>query len=38
MEFTPDEPGTWLFHCHILAHVTGPGGVDTGMITTFTVK
>jgi FtsP/CotA-like multicopper oxidase with cupredoxin domain len=37
LEFTPDEPGTWLFHCHILAHVTGPGGTDTGMITTFTV-
>lgn len=25
MEFTADaDPGTWLFHCHILAHVVGP--------------
>jgi len=38
IEFTPDEPGTWLFHCHILGHVTGPNGTDAGMITTFTVK
>lgn len=38
IEFTPDEPGTWLFHCHILGHVTGPNGTDAGMITPFVVK
>jgi FtsP/CotA-like multicopper oxidase with cupredoxin domain len=37
LRFTPDERGTWLFHCHILGHVTGPNGTDAGMITTFTV-
>jgi FtsP/CotA-like multicopper oxidase with cupredoxin domain len=38
IEFTPDSPGTWLFHCHILGHVTGPNGTDAGMITAFAVK
>jgi len=38
IEFTPGEPGTWLFHCHILGHVTGPNGTDAGMITPFVVK
>ena len=38
MTFTPDEPGTWLLHCHILAHVTGPNGTDAGMITPITVQ
>ena len=37
LEFTPDEKGTWLFHCHILGHVTGPNGTDAGMITAFAV-
>jgi len=37
LEFTPNELGTWLFHCHILSHVTGPGGTDAGMITAFKV-
>ena len=37
VEFTPDERGVWLFHCHILGHVTGPGGTDAGMITAFKV-
>ena len=22
------EPGTWLWHCHVLSHVTGPKGPD----------
>ncbi|HWH13103.1 MAG TPA: copper oxidase, partial [Miltoncostaeaceae bacterium] len=38
MEFTPDQRGAWLFHCHIIGHVTGPGGSDAGMITAFAVK
>ena len=37
LKFTPNEVGTWLFHCHILGHVTGPNGIDAGMITTFKV-
>jgi FtsP/CotA-like multicopper oxidase with cupredoxin domain len=37
LRFTPDERGTWLFHCHILSHVTGPNGTDAGMITAFKV-
>lgn len=23
-----EEPGTWLWHCHVLSHVTGPKGDD----------
>ena len=23
-----EEPGTWLWHCHVLSHVTGPKGPD----------
>jgi manganese oxidase len=38
LEFTADEPGAWLFHCHIIGHVTGPNGTDAGMITAFTAK
>jgi FtsP/CotA-like multicopper oxidase with cupredoxin domain len=37
LRFTPDERGTWLFHCHILGHVTGRNGADAGMITAFKV-
>ena len=37
LEFTPNEKGTWLFHCHILGHVTGPNGTDAGMVTAFAV-
>ena len=37
LAFTPDETGVWLFHCHILAHVTGPNGTDAGMITAVKV-
>jgi hephaestin len=31
-EMEPDNPGTWLFHCHVNDHI------DAGMITTFTVE
>jgi|SRR3990170_821596 len=31
LEFTAEEPGTWIVHCHILHHVTNddrePGGL-----------
>jgi FtsP/CotA-like multicopper oxidase with cupredoxin domain len=31
-DMVPDNPGTWLFHCHVNDHL------DAGMITTFTVN
>jgi FtsP/CotA-like multicopper oxidase with cupredoxin domain len=37
LAFTPNEDGVWLFHCHILAHVTGANGTDAGMITALKV-
>jgi manganese oxidase len=30
---TADNPGTWLFHCHILAHVQNHGVEPGGMLT-----
>jgi FtsP/CotA-like multicopper oxidase with cupredoxin domain len=35
--FTANRTGVWLYHCHILTHVTGPNGTDAGMITAFKV-
>ncbi|MBX5436420.1 MAG: multicopper oxidase domain-containing protein [Alicyclobacillaceae bacterium] len=36
LSFTADQAGKWLFHCHILPHVTS--GTDmSGMITLFDV-
>jgi len=34
---TADNPGTWLFHCHILTHVQNTGVEPGGMITVFKV-
>lgn len=31
-DMVPDNPGTWLFHCHVNDHL------DAGMIATFTVQ
>ncbi len=31
-DMTPDEPGTWLFHCHVNEHITD------GMQTRYTVQ
>lgn len=31
-DMIPDNPGTWLYHCHVNDHI------DAGMITTFTVQ
>jgi hypothetical protein len=31
MDMRPDDPGTWMYHCHVNDHL------DAGMITTFTV-
>ncbi|MBI2776296.1 MAG: multicopper oxidase domain-containing protein [Chloroflexi bacterium] len=33
---TVDRPGVWAFHCHILPHVEGAGGMF-GMVTTLIV-
>lgn len=38
VEFTPTEKGTWLYHCHVLHHVHGANGENTGMIQIYTVK
>ena len=34
---TPDSPGLWAFHCHILNHVEGPEGMF-GMVTVLVVN
>jgi len=28
----PDDPGTWLYHCHVEEHM------DTGMVTMYKVE
>lgn len=28
--FTADNPGTWMFHCHILDHTINPGPAGDG--------
>jgi manganese oxidase len=35
---TADNPGTWLFHCHILTHVQNHGVEPGGMITVLKVS
>ena len=30
MQWTPQRPGNWLFHCHMTAHMTPPAGATTG--------
>jgi FtsP/CotA-like multicopper oxidase with cupredoxin domain len=32
MDMMPDNPGTWLYHCHVNDHF------DAGMVTTYTVE
>lgn len=32
-----DNPGTWVFHCHILSHVANKGVEPGGMITALKV-
>ncbi|NDB21937.1 MAG: hypothetical protein EB020_13815 [Proteobacteria bacterium] len=32
IEFVADNPGVWVFHCHILSHVTNQGVDPGGMI------
>lgn len=38
IEFVAQEKGTWLFHCHVLTHVHGANGEDTGMIQVINIK
>jgi manganese oxidase len=28
LEWTPERPGNWLFHCHIMAHMSGDQRLD----------
>lgn len=37
IEFTADNPGTWVFHCHILSHVQNKGVEPGGMISLVSV-
>jgi FtsP/CotA-like multicopper oxidase with cupredoxin domain len=37
LEVLAKNPGTWLFHCHILSHVTNQGVEPGGMISVFKV-
>jgi FtsP/CotA-like multicopper oxidase with cupredoxin domain len=37
LEFVADNPGTWVFHCHILSHVANQGVEPGGMITVLKV-
>ncbi|WAH37296.1 multicopper oxidase domain-containing protein [Alicyclobacillus dauci] len=38
LSFVANQPGKWLFHCHIAEHVTDSNGNMTGMVTMFDVK
>jgi FtsP/CotA-like multicopper oxidase with cupredoxin domain len=37
LEVVADNPGTWVFHCHILTHVANQGVEPGGMITVLKV-
>ncbi len=42
VEFTPDKPGKWIFHCHFPHHTSnammdGPGGTPAGMARVFNI-
>jgi manganese oxidase len=37
LEFVADNPGTWVFHCHILSHVANKGVEPGGMLTLIKV-
>ncbi len=38
LEFVADNPGTWVFHCHILSHVANKGVEPGGMLTVLKVS
>lgn len=33
--FKADNPGTWVFHCHLPHHTAGPNNTEGGMLNTF---
>ncbi|WP_235587067.1 multicopper oxidase family protein [Ferroacidibacillus organovorans] len=35
IEFTANNPGTWVFHCHLPHHTSGLNGQEGGMLTVF---
>ena len=37
MLLNPDDPGTWVWHCHILNHVESDEGMF-GMVTALVVS
>jgi FtsP/CotA-like multicopper oxidase with cupredoxin domain len=37
LEFIADNPGTWVYHCHILSHVQNKGVEPGGMISVIKV-
>lgn len=37
LEFVADNPGTWVYHCHILSHVQNKGVEPGGMISLIKV-
>ncbi len=38
LEFTPQKPGTWLFHCHFVTHVEDNGVYPRGMLAVVTIE
>jgi FtsP/CotA-like multicopper oxidase with cupredoxin domain len=32
IEFVADNVGTWMFHCHVLHHVTNDGAEPGGLV------
>lgn len=38
LSFVANQPGKWLFHCHITQHITDSNGNMSGMVTMFDVK
>lgn len=38
IEFTANNPGTWVFHCHLPHHTVWLNGGDGGMLTVFHYK
>jgi FtsP/CotA-like multicopper oxidase with cupredoxin domain len=38
VEFTADQPGTWIVHCHIPHHMTNAHASPGGLLFALTVK
>lgn len=38
IEFVADNPGTWVFHCHLPHHTAGLNGNEGGMLSVFHYK